>query len=83
MPLALVKKLKFNTSCKAIVDGCAYAWAPHKVQSKCTHYQTIDLVKIVRCMTITNVCIEEIFHPFFGLKLMNCQSNPKHLEINM
>lgn len=40
------------------VDGCAYDWAPYKVQLKLSHYQTIDWLNRLRCVTITNACIE-------------------------
>jgi hypothetical protein len=48
VPLALVKKLKWDITYKTIDDACAYAWALHKVQFKRTHCHTIACVNSVR-----------------------------------
>ena len=39
VPLVLLKKLKWDTLYKTIVDNCAHDWLPHKVQLKWTHCQ--------------------------------------------
>lgn len=36
VPLALAKRLKWDTYCKSIADGCSNACAPHSVQLKQT-----------------------------------------------
>lgn len=41
VPLALVKKLKWDTTFKTIDNGCAHVCAPHLASLKQTHYQTI------------------------------------------
>jgi len=42
------KETEKITLCKTIVNACTYACAPHKVQLKWTHYQTIAKVKNMR-----------------------------------
>ena len=42
VPLALVKRRATNTFSQTIDNGYTYAWAPHMVLIKWTHYQTID-----------------------------------------
>jgi hypothetical protein len=47
MPLALVKDYNGLLKWKTIDDGCAYDCAPHKVQIKQTHCQTIVIIDSV------------------------------------
>ena len=46
--LALVKRDKWDTTCKTIDTGCVYACAPHKVQVKWTHSQSFSWVNSER-----------------------------------
>ena len=52
------KETKIDYFCKTIDYGCAYACAPHLVQLKWTHCQTIAWEIRVRWVTVTIVCTD-------------------------
>ena len=59
---------KMGYFCKTMDDGCAYACAPHLVQLKWTHCQTIVWEIRVRWETVTFACTDiEWFSEFLSL----------------
>ena len=65
-------------SCKTIVYGCAYACAPHLVQLKWTHCQSINRINKMRWEIVTNACnVLECFQSFLLCIWPNYQSSSK------
>ena len=56
--LGFGRETKMGYYCKTIDYGCAYDFAPHLVQLKWTHCQTIDWEIRMRCEIVTFACTD-------------------------